>query len=336
VTLNRPTRVRARFVTAFAIACAVSFTNLNVTPVSASGALTLNVDYTPDSTAIATEVTPGSKVDLTAVAPVSIAGTTSQMVTMEIEPYLTLTGASDIRYPAGWAVSYSVDGTTWTTVAPTTTTPWSSYRGDSRTTSGGATTSQFVTTEVGGSQVALSALRLITPNQAKTFLINPLTPKVCLGSGTNIAFIATGRCTFQVVRRSNGTVMTTKSTRVVAGTVTPSDILVALAPPTVVYFNGGTALVKTASKKAINALAPSARAASSVIVTGHSGNMSGENSDLVVLSQKRANSVRSLLRGRGVNQTIAIWSFGASAPVTNSKSNAKQNLNRRAEIYLIP
>jgi outer membrane protein OmpA-like peptidoglycan-associated protein len=138
------------------------------------------------------------------------------------------------------------------------------------------------------------------------------------------------------VRRSNGTVMTTKSTRVTAGTVTPSDILVALAPPTVVYFNGGTALVKTASKKAINALAPSARAASSVIVTGHSGNMSGENSDLVVLSQKRANSVRSLLRGRGVNQTIAIWSFGASAPVTNSKSNAKQNLNRRAEIYLIP
>ena len=124
----KKTRASIRFATAFAIACAVSFTNLNVTPVSASGALTLNVDYTPDSTAIATEVAPGNKVDLTAVAPVSIAGTTSQMVTMEIEPYLTLTGASDIRYPAGWAVSYSVDGTTWTTLAPTTTAGWAAIR----------------------------------------------------------------------------------------------------------------------------------------------------------------------------------------------------------------
>ena len=245
-------------------------------------------------------------------------------------------GASAAMAIAKNASTTTTTTTTTTTFAPTTTTPWSSYRGDSRTTSGGATTSQFVTTDVASSQVAMSALRLITPSQAKKFFINPLTPKVCLGSGTNIAFIATGRCTFQVLRRSNGSVMTTRSTRVVEGTVTPSDIVVAIAPPTVVYFTGGTALVKTASKRVINTLAPTAKTANSVIVTGHSGNMSGENSDLVVLSQKRANSVRSLLRGRGVNQTISIWSYGASSPVTNSKSNAKQDLNRRAEIYLIP
>lgn len=140
----------------------------------------------------------------------------------------------------------------------------------------------------------------------------------------------------QILRRSNGALVATRTTRVVDGTVTPSDILVALQPPTVVYFTGGTARVKDSSRAAINTLAPTARTANSVIVTGHSGNMGGESSDLVVLSQKRANAVRSLLRGRGVNQTVAIWSFGATNPVTNSKSNAQQDKNRRAEIYLIP
>lgn len=245
-------------------------------------------------------------------------------------------GAAAAMAAAKNASTTTTTTTTTTTVAPTTTTPWSAYRGNSKSTAGGATPSAFTTTEVAATHTVLSALRLMTTAQAKTFFINPLTPKVCLGSGSNLAFIGKGRCTVQILRRSNGSVVATRTTRVVEGTVTPSDIVVALQPPTVVYFNGGTALVRDASKKDINALAPTARTASSVIVTGHSGNMAGESSNLVVLSQKRANAVRALLRGRGVNQTIAIWSFGASNPVTNSKSNAKQNLNRRAEIYLIP
>ena len=245
-------------------------------------------------------------------------------------------GAAAAMAAAKNASTTTTTTTTTTTLAPTTTTPWSAYRGNSKSTSGGATTSTFTTTEVAATHTVLSALRLMTTNQSKTFFINPLTPKVCLGSGSNLAFIGTGRCTVQILRRSNGSVVATRTTKVVDGTVTPSDIVVALQPPTVVYFNGGTALVKTSSKKDINALAPTARTASSVIVAGHSGNMGGESSNLVVLSQKRANAVRALLRGRGVNQTIAIWSFGATKPVTSSKSNAKQDLNRRAEIYLIP
>lgn len=245
-------------------------------------------------------------------------------------------GAAAAMAAAKNASTTTTTTTTTTTVAPTTTTPWSAYRGNSKSTSTGATTSKFTTTEVASSQTVLSALRLMTTNQAKTYFINPLTPKVCLGSGSNLAFIRTGRCTIQILRRSNGSVVATRTTKVVKGTVTPSDIIVALQPPTVVYFNGGTALVKTSSKKAINTLAPTARSSSSVIVTGHSGNMGGESSNLVVLSQKRANAVRALLRGRGVKRTIAIWSYGATLPVTNSKSNAKQNLNRRSEIYLIP
>ena len=163
----------------------------------------------------------------------------------------------------------------------------------------------------------------MTEAQSKKYIINSLTPKVCLGSAINLAFLKTGRCTAQVLRRSNGRIATTVTTRVVAGVPEVSDEVVVLAAPTIAYFNGGTALVKPSSKRDIAALTALAKVSSSILVTGHSGNIGGERANIVTLSQKRASAVRSLLRGRGVNRTIAIWSFGASFPVTNSRSNAQ-------------
>jgi outer membrane protein OmpA-like peptidoglycan-associated protein len=100
---------------------------------------------------------------------------------------------------------------------------------------------------------------------------------------------------------------------VVSGTVVESDNIVVLPAATIAYFKSGTALV-----------------------TGHTGNVQSENSNLVPLSQKRALAVRSLLRDRGVSATIAIWSYGASNPVNKGKTTKAQNLNRRAEIFVIP
>ena len=117
----RGVRSKARLGIVLFLAFGMIATSMEIPPASASAAMTLAVDYTPDSSDVATEVTPGSKVDLTAIAPVSVAGTTNQMVQIELEPELVLTSASDVRAPAGWLISYSTDGTTWTTVAPTTT-----------------------------------------------------------------------------------------------------------------------------------------------------------------------------------------------------------------------
>jgi len=244
----------------------------------------------------------------------------------------------------------TVTTTTSTTTTTTTTTPWSSFKnqkaGNSKTTTTAntlatttATTtpaSNFVITPLGSSQINKSAIRLITEVQTKSYLLNPLTPKVCLGAGHNLLFIHTGRCTVQVVLRKNGKIASTVTTKVVSGSVIPSDIVVAVAEPTVAYFIDGTALVKPASKTAIGQIVASAKAASSIVVTGHSGNIGGEQANMVHLSQKRASAVRSLLRTRGVSRTIAIWSFGASVPVTSSKSNKQQDQNRRSEIYVIP
>jgi len=103
-------------------------TNLEVPPVSATTGMSLEVDYTPDSATVATSVTPGNKVDLTATAPVAVAGTTEQEIVQDISATLKLTATTDIIAPAGWTISYSTDGTTWSTTAPTTVSGWNAVR----------------------------------------------------------------------------------------------------------------------------------------------------------------------------------------------------------------
>ena len=91
----------------------------------ASGAtMSLTVDYTPGSAATATEVAPGSKIDLTATAPISDPGTTNQEIVQAIGTELKLTSTADIIAPAGWVIYYSTDGTNWTYEAPTTAAGW--------------------------------------------------------------------------------------------------------------------------------------------------------------------------------------------------------------------
>jgi CshA-type fibril repeat protein len=76
-------------------------------------------------TASASTVAPGSTIDLTASMPVVSAGSTTQTLTQTIDPTkVKLTSANDITYPAGWTLSYSTDGTTFTSTAPTTTNGW--------------------------------------------------------------------------------------------------------------------------------------------------------------------------------------------------------------------
>lgn len=70
-------------------------------------------------------VASGSTVDLTASMPVVSAGSTTQTLTQTIDPTKAkLTSASDITYPAGWTLSFSTDGTTFSSTAPTTTNGW--------------------------------------------------------------------------------------------------------------------------------------------------------------------------------------------------------------------
>lgn len=223
--------------------------------------------------------------------------------------------------------------TTTTSTTTTTTTPWSSFRGETATAAPNTSGAKFEAP--GSTRVAMSAMQLMTSAQNKTYFTNSLTPTVCLGSDRFLVFLEQGQCRVQVIVRRNGRVSATIATRVVKGSESDTKEI-AVAKPTVLNFRNGTNTLTPASVRRLNALMPKARAAKSILVTGHTGNLSGESSDLVTLSRRRATTVRSLLRGRGARQTIAIWSFGASDPVTTSKSAAAQARNRRAEVFLVP
>jgi len=250
--------------------------------------------------------------------------------------YFTGPGVPGVVPPGGAVAMAAAKAMSTTTTTTTTTTPWSSFRGQANSAPTESVETGPVFTSMGSSRVEMSALSLMTSAQNRTYYINSLTPTVCLGSDRSIVFIKKGRCRAQIVTRRNGRIVRTVTTRVVTGEVVPSEGVVAVAKPTVIYFANGTNRPTTASMRDLDALMPEARRASSILVTGHTGNLSGENSNLVALSQRRATSVRSLLRGRGARQTIAIWSFGGSSPLTKSRSEEKQSLNRRAEIFLIP
>ena len=251
--------------------------------------------------------------------------------------YFTGPGVPGVVPPGGAAAMATAKALSTTTTTTTTTTPWSAFRGNNNATAPAEPSATGpVFTSLGSSRTEMSALRLMTSAQNRTYYVNSLTPTICLGSDRNLVFIKKGRCRAQIVTRSNGRIVRTVTTRVVTGEVVPSDEVVAVAKPTVIYFENGRNRPTAASMRDLDALMPEARRASSILVTGHSGNLSGENTNLVTLSQRRATSVRSLLRGRGARQTIAIWSFGGSSPITTSKKESRQALNRRAEIFLVP
>lgn len=81
--------------------------------------------------------------------------------------------------------------------------------------------------------------------------------------------------------------------------------------------------------------AVAAKNASAVFVGGYTGNVTNDAVN-ETLAEVRASKTRSALREGGVTATIAVMSFGSSGAVTKGKSNAEQNRNRRAVIYIVP
>lgn len=243
-----------------------------------------------------------------------------------------------------------------TTTTTTTTTPWSSFKSQNNTkkpvttttvakkTTTATTAAPAVATvpatllpdNLAAESVRMSAVRVMNAGAEDTYVINSLTVNTCLGAGRNIVMLQNGRCTVQIAARRDGKVQTTISTKVVDGTVTATDTVVAVAEPTVIKFRNGTALSTPAARKVVANISSDARRATAILVTGHTGNSGGESATMTSLSQKRALAARSLLRDRGVTCVIAIQSYGATHTVSNSKKEAQQALNRRAEIYIVP
>lgn len=115
------------------------------------------------------------------------------------------------------------------------------------------------------------------------------------------------------------------------GTIKVGNKVVVLTP--YFFFNGTTKMRPKSVKRFKKGLAL-ARKASTILVTGHSGNVQGVTSGNKALANNRATTVAKLLKKKKVKAPIARVGSGPLYPITTSPK--RQAANRRVVVVLIP
>jgi alpha-tubulin suppressor-like RCC1 family protein/outer membrane protein OmpA-like peptidoglycan-associated protein len=181
-----------------------------------------------------------------------------------------------------------------------------------------------------------SAINAMTPAEAKTFDIVSRTPSVCLPNDDDLVFLDDGRCIATIVNEKTRKVLRTLKTTVVETDISELKVgneVVVLSP---LYFSAGSAVMKSTSAKRLTGLAVTAKAAGSILIAGHSGNLMGNTPENQALSRKRAAAVVVALKKLGTTAPIAIAAVGALDPESRKSTQAAQDKNRRAVVVLIP
>ncbi len=237
--------------------------------------------------------------------------------------------------------------TTSTTTTSTTTTPWSAFKSQQNSIPKTATTlSRNTATTLAptlmptmttppsslGVNTAISAM---LPADEGNFVLKSNTPLTCVGASYFIIAIKVGSCSMSVAKRSNGIVVQTVRTRVAVSGAVGGDI-VKIPDPTIVYFANGTSTFRSSATRAIADAAATAKNARAVFVGGFTGNTSKDKANQIRLAQGRAVKTRAALRDAGVSATITIWTYGRTGAVSSGKTEAEQNQNRRAVVYIVP
>lgn len=103
------------------------------------------------------------------------------------------------------------------------------------------------------------------------------------------------------------------------------------------YFNSSSTDLSKQEEKKIIALCDTLKQHKvvSVSVTGHTDD-SGDENDNLILSEKRANSVKQLLIDNGILVSmISISSMGESNPIEPNTTEKKKARNRRVEVRVV-
>ncbi|MBU6241736.1 MAG: hypothetical protein KJS66_08085 [Acidobacteria bacterium] len=232
--------------------------------------------------------------------------------------------------------------TTTTTVPPTTTTIG---KKSPKTTTTTTTVPPTTTTIVGAGDTytalpatvkAQNALRVVTPVEVDETVLVSGTGSVCLPAGPFLVFIRPGTCKAYVVSRQTKGNLRVLTTRVLKSTANrgetglPIDILDPL------YFEGGTAKLKTASEKLIAEHAKAAKTARAVVIVGHTGNLTFNKEAQTELARRRAAVTMVELQAAGVKGPFSLHMGGADNAVSDGTSVAEQDKNRRTIIILVP
>ncbi len=104
-----------------------------------------------------------------------------------------------------------------------------------------------------------------------------------------------------------------------------------------VYFDTGKASLKQESYEELNKLLDfmKTRKLTVIEIAGHTDNV-GEDSDNLILSQQRADAVRSFLVSKGIDaKRVTAKGYGESQPVSTNETVEGKQKNRRTEVRII-
>ena len=233
--------------------------------------------------------------------------------------------------------------TTSTTVPPTTTTV--AKKKTPKTTTTTTTVPPTTTTTVAiagdtytalpGSVKAENALRVVTPAEVdKTVLVSG-TGSVCLPAGPFLVFVKPGFCKAYVVSRQTKGNLRVLTTRVLKSTAARGEEGLPIEILEPLYFEGGTAKLKSASEKLVTQHAQLAKSARAVLIVGYTGNLTFNKEAQTDLARRRAAVTMVELQAAGVKGPFSLHMGGADNAVSNGTSVAEQDRNRRTIIILV-
>jgi outer membrane protein OmpA-like peptidoglycan-associated protein len=102
-----------------------------------------------------------------------------------------------------------------------------------------------------------------------------------------------------------------------------------------ILFKTNSSKLSASSESALTKFATSIKGnpQTDIVIKGHTDNSGNDNINLP-LSNERANSVSSFLRGQGVNNNIKAEGLGSASPVADNSTSAGKAQNRRVEVFI--
>jgi outer membrane protein OmpA-like peptidoglycan-associated protein len=284
-------------------------------PKPGASTTTTSITVPPTTTTVAKKKTPKTTTTTTTVPPTT---TTVKKRT----PKSTTTSTTVPPTTTTVAKKKTPKTTTTTTTVPPTTTTTVAIAGDTYT-------------ALPGSVKAENALRVVTPAEVdKTVLVSG-TGSVCLPAGPFLVFMKPGFCKAYVVSRQTKGNLRVLTTRVLKSTAARGEEGLPIEILEPLYFEGGTAKLKSASEKLVTQHAQLAKSARAVLIVGYTGNLTFNKEAQTDLARRRAAVTMVELQAAGVKGPFSLHMGGADNAVSNGTSVAEQDKNRRTIIILV-
>jgi outer membrane protein OmpA-like peptidoglycan-associated protein len=284
-------------------------------PKPGASTTTTSITVPPTTTTVAKKKTPKTTTTTTTVPPTT---TTVKKRT----PKSTTTSTTVPPTTTTVAKKKTPKTTTTTTTVPPTTTTTVAVAGDTYT-------------ALPGSVKAENALRVVTPAEVdKTVLVSG-TGSVCLPAGPFLVFMKPGFCKAYVVSRQTKGNLRVLTTRVLKSTAARGEEGLPIEILEPLYFEGGTAKLKSASEKLVTQHAQLAKSARAVLIVGYTGNLTFNKEAQTDLARRRAAVTMVELQAAGVKGPFSLHMGGADNAVSNGTSVAEQDKNRRTIIILV-